>query len=542
MKLPSRCIVALLLLLSGVAAAKKESLLERFEAANLRLRQHLAECAERPDLCVDSKLSVIKTWRMKAKKRARKLAKATCENGERCDVAEETNRLLASLPKEPSFWARSLKEARKVMADVLEEAGQATTFTKVITAMIFIIMFSMLFAKAITQRWVGAAALVILGLMLALESSVIKLCIFIFNTVDADGDGTWSDSERQICTRAALIVAFIMAVPVCVLTHKGCGLSRKVEAKDEALQQEKEGKKAVEEALQQEKEGKKAVEQQQQKEKEEAARVISKIKAGAKKDQKAITKAQRDLDKARREARKQDRVHQQVRAEAAAAEAALEVLKKWKRKHDYNIDLKWKKKKTAKEALLCARISQGNIDNALAAAKNFKKTKKAKKLNLTTDQLSSLYAYTTNIYGKLNFALRNRDDPAKIDKYKPLGWHIVDALKKLPDYEGTVYRGDSGTHLEPSQYTKGAEIHYQAFTSTSTSKSVAKGFAGAGGYLFIIDVQNAKDIKAYSAIPGEEECLLAANTRFIVTQGLKVTNGVNVIKLQQITPDSTVWS
>ena len=264
--------------------------------------------------------------------------------------------------------------------------------------------------------------------------------------------------------------------------------------------------------------------------------------AGAKKDQKAITKAQRDLDKARREARKQDRKYQQVRAEAAAAEAALEELKKWKRKHDYNIDLKWKKKKTAKQALLCAGISQGDIDNALAAAKNFKKTKKAKKLNLTTDQLSSLYAYTTNIYGKLNFALRNRDVPAEINPYKPLGWHIVDALKKLPDYEGTVYRGDSGTHLEPSQYTKGAEIHYQAFTSTSTSKSVAKGFAGAGGYLFIIDVQNAKDIKAYSAIPREEECLLAANTRFIVTQGLKVTKGVNVIKLQQITPDSTVWS
>ena len=125
MKLPSRCIVALLLLLSSVAAAKKESLLERFEAANLRLRQHLAECAERPDLCDDSKLSVIRTWRMKAKKRARKLAKATCENGERCDVAEETNRLLASLPKEPSFWAHSLKEARQV---------KATTFTKVITA------------------------------------------------------------------------------------------------------------------------------------------------------------------------------------------------------------------------------------------------------------------------------------------------------------------------------------------------------------------------------------------------------------------------
>ena len=91
--------VMLLLLLSCVAATKKTSLEENFDAAERRLRRHDAECAQRPELCDATKISVIRSWRIEASKRAHILAKETC-NGGRCDVFAEANRLLVSLPGE----------------------------------------------------------------------------------------------------------------------------------------------------------------------------------------------------------------------------------------------------------------------------------------------------------------------------------------------------------------------------------------------------------------------------------------------------------
>ena len=167
--------------------------------------------------------------------------------------------------------------------------------------------------------------------------------------------------------------------------------------------------------------------------------------------------------------------------------------------------------------------------------------------SLSKNQHIAIVAYTmqTSLYGTLNSALRQRTASGPgpdFPKWQPYTWHLVQALGALPDHAGTVYRGMyiSGG-FDPQDYTKSTKIHWSAFNSASTNPGVATGFS-VGGVVFIIDVQNAKDIQPFSAFPTENEVLLSPNMEFIVTKELHCgPHGAQTIKMQQI-PNATIWS
>jgi hypothetical protein len=111
----------------------------------------------------------------------------------------------------------------------------------------------------------------------------------------------------------------------------------------------------------------------------------------------------------------------------------------------------------------------------------------------------------------------------------------LQALNKLPDFEGDVYRGYPDKETALSQYKKGRPIQWGAFTSATTSLSAAKQFSHgkSGGVIFKISVTSGKDINAYSFFPAEGEILLSPNHRFFVFSEPYEEDGFTMINLMQ---------
>eukprot|EP01045_Picozoa_sp_COSAG04_P021203 COSAG04_NODE_2257_length_4433_cov_2.916244_1_plen_656_part_00 len=165
------------------------------------------------------------------------------------------------------------------------------------------------------------------------------------------------------------------------------------------------------------------------------------------------------------------------------------------------------------------------------------------------DRRFAIFLYTQprgKAYSKFNEALRTRRG-ALFDAWSPFLWHLMAALKVLPDVAGTFYRG---MHDVPNldRYTKEERIHWSGFNSTSTNPDVAKRFHEHGeGVVFKLIVQNAKNVQLHSYFgDAEGELLLNPNMEFLVTKELHSPadgplEGCNVIEMQQI-PNATLWS
>ena len=116
--------------------------------------------------------------------------------------------------------------------------------------------------------------------------------------------------------------------------------------------------------------------------------------------------------------------------------------------------------------------------------------------------------------------------------------YLLKALRKLPDFEGTCYRGfpSSETDVILQQYKKRRRIQWGAFTSTTTDVEAARGFAGVGGVVIKIDVTDGKDICPLSFFATEMEILLSPNHKFFVTSetgGYTDDAGYRVVELLQ---------
>ena len=157
-----------------------------------------------------------------------------------------------------------------------------------------------------------------------------------------------------------------------------------------------------------------------------------------------------------------------------------------------------------------------------------------------------IYSTESNVYRKLNSALRARSGPA-FDAWGPYLWHLSQALQALPDVATTVYRGMDAPNL--AEYQQSKRVHWSGFSSTSTNASVSNRppfYYGPPGVVFKLTVQNAKDIQPFSVLPHEAELLLSPNMEFLVTKELHEPSegplrGCRVIEMQQI-PDDTLWS
>lgn len=160
----------------------------------------------------------------------------------------------------------------------------------------------------------------------------------------------------------------------------------------------------------------------------------------------------------------------------------------------------------------------------------------------------AIYMYTihSRVYPRFNDALRERPRGALFDAWSPFLSHLMGALRALPDHARKVYRGiQDPPNLH--HYIKSSRIHWSGFSSTTVDPDVARGFA-SGGVIFVLDVQNAKDIQPFSWFGSAEgELLLSPNMEFLVTEeehtppeGAELA-GCRVIRMQQI-PDETLWS
>ena len=98
---------------------------------------------------------------------------------------------------------------------------------------------------------------------------------------------------------------------------------------------------------------------------------------------------------------------------------------------------------------------------------------------------------------------------------------LNEALEKIPNYEGIVYRGDSfdsnNKWFSFLNSIKNKEVFtYKGFMSTSEEKDVTQGFDTIfkGAVIFRINSKTGKSIKDFSDNYNEFEVLFKPNTSF----------------------------
>jgi hypothetical protein len=127
-----------------------------------------------------------------------------------------------------------------------------------------------------------------------------------------------------------------------------------------------------------------------------------------------------------------------------------------------------------------------------------------------------------------NKALRDADADS-VNAWSGYSFLLVNALRKLPSVACTVYRGLNCALSQVSHlYRKGSFVWYRSPTSTTVDKdktmaSFGAGAAGSAGTFIELRVQSAKEIEAFSAVPGEQERLLAPNTCFKVLESFSAS-------------------
>ncbi|WP_067567634.1 ADP-ribosyltransferase [Nocardia acidivorans] len=147
------------------------------------------------------------------------------------------------------------------------------------------------------------------------------------------------------------------------------------------------------------------------------------------------------------------------------------------------------------------------------------------KAALTDADLRALEDYTGMGFQKLNEVLRNGTaDAAQQARIKA----IEDALAKLPDYNGVVYRGTNLPADVLSTYQKGEVVTEDAFTSTT---SRADG-TFPGDVEFEIVSKTGKNIDPYSLAQGEDEVLFPPGSNFfILDRFTDSVTGKTIIKM-----------
>ena len=129
------------------------------------------------------------------------------------------------------------------------------------------------------------------------------------------------------------------------------------------------------------------------------------------------------------------------------------------------------------------------------------------------------------IYSAMNAAMRT-GDAAGLKFWRPLLWHLDQALRVLPSYKGKLYRGIN-IRFSEAEFCAGQTVCWPAFLSASTTQAVAEEFVkGDDGTLFFIQSAGAKAISKFSQFPEEAEVLFPPNTTFHITSTLFGTSDI----------------
>ena len=162
---------------------------------------------------------------------------------------------------------------------------------------------------------------------------------------------------------------------------------------------------------------------------------------------------------------------------------------------------------------------------------------------MSEDERASIVLYTMedhpredSLYYVLNAALR--EHRASTELWRDYIWLLMHALRKLPASDKRVaFRGcECALRFEP---TPGTDFQWSAFSSTATTIGVMKDFLGATGprTLFILQLAEplvARDVRAFSIAPSENEILLPPNVRFEVVDSFDTGGGLVQVQCKQV--------
>lgn len=155
---------------------------------------------------------------------------------------------------------------------------------------------------------------------------------------------------------------------------------------------------------------------------------------------------------------------------------------------------------------------------------------------LTTYDKAVIYKYSDDGFKDINEELRK----SKGKTFSAFARHLTNALKKLPDYDGLVYRKVHLTKQELTMYRNALKnnkpLKEFTFISTTKSRLIAMNFAGTTTYapncLFRIQTKTGKEIDKIAKFD-EKEVLLFPNTTFRVLDLRKEIN-YTLITMEEI--------
>lgn len=147
---------------------------------------------------------------------------------------------------------------------------------------------------------------------------------------------------------------------------------------------------------------------------------------------------------------------------------------------------------------------------------------------LNATDRAALADYTGDGFSEINEGLR----AGKMSKdVQERAARLSDALGKLPDHSGEVFRGTTLTSDQIASYVPGQFRVEKAFTSTSSDRSQAFD----GNMFFIMYSRSGKDVQKFSQMPGESEVLFDRGSTFYVHQNSDAPGtGKRVIVLVEV--------
>lgn len=140
--------------------------------------------------------------------------------------------------------------------------------------------------------------------------------------------------------------------------------------------------------------------------------------------------------------------------------------------------------------------------------------------------------YTGGAYVKINAGLGGWDESIRFNDFESETIdNLKDALNKLPDSQGEVYRSINFVNSDDAQayvdqFTAGSDYSTDAFISTTRDRIPSFDFdQGPNRVKFTIQSRSGKDIAQHSVFPGESETLFNSGTKFKVTDVRRSTSG-----------------
>lgn len=142
---------------------------------------------------------------------------------------------------------------------------------------------------------------------------------------------------------------------------------------------------------------------------------------------------------------------------------------------------------------------------------------------LTPLQRAAIRDYTDRAYQRMNEQLREGEVSGAIQRKVE---RLIEALEKLPDFHGDVYRGATihDENVLAKYEDVGAEVLEDAFTSAT--KSPLKAFSG--NVRFYLSSKHGKDISNWSVHPEEEEVLFKPGTPFKVLEFTRSKHDIEI--------------